>query len=348
VTARLRRRGRREEGVFRRAVRDTVSVANHRWRFQLPALLVTAGFAAVGALLPSDAAAGIRVGSAVLGTLDGVVVVGIATFAAMLVVAPYRQRDEARARLRSHEGSGSELKALAEEFDAFVVAERAIAPESGISIFTRTLGMSREDHNRALHESNQRVIDARQHVLGRYHTEFRARILDVLRTPGHERLLELHGDLARDPGYLGELETLNSVLQHAVRVAAGPARETLPNHKRLAHAIRRLSTEIAAGLDARDAERPGGGPEAEAAPQDPAMTARDAERLRKAQARFERETEARYYTTQRDRALAFFDEAVPLGVADGSYRRRVQTPDGDLRGLVEFLHGLASDLDGRA
>ena len=228
MKVRLRRRGSTEEGIVRRAVRDTASVANRRWRFQLPALLVTACFAAVGALLPSDAATTVRVATAVLGTLGGVVVVGMVTFVALLVRAPIRQRDEARARLRGQDASGSALNALADEFDAFVVAERAIAPVASITTLVRTVGMTREDGARAVHESNQRFVEARQRALGRYHADFRTWVLKLLRAPGHQRLLELHGELARDPAGLSELETLNSVLQHAARGSGGPSGETRP------------------------------------------------------------------------------------------------------------------------
>lgn len=286
------------EGVLRRAWRDGGRVANDRWRFQVPALLLTACFAAVGALLPSDAAAGVRVGTAVLGSVGGLAVAGAATFITVLVAAPFRQRDEARSRLREHEGS--DLEALAEELDAFVIAERATAPDSGFLMVTQTMGMSREDRSRVVHEHNERVAGARREVLVQYHDRFRARIMDVLREPRHRSLLELHADLARDPQHLRDVETLNCVLQHARRRADGSSPREPAS---VAESASALAAEIAADPD-----------------------------------------ESRYQAAERDRAVALFDEAVAAGAGDGSGRRRVISPDSELRGLAELFDGLADDL----
>jgi hypothetical protein len=82
-------------GVWRRAARDTRRLVS-RWAFVV-ILAGNAVFAGIGALIPDNASAGLRVAAAVLGAIGGNLLVGAFVYSWYLVRAPFAQRDEARA-----------------------------------------------------------------------------------------------------------------------------------------------------------------------------------------------------------------------------------------------------------
>lgn len=122
------------EGVFTRAWRDARAMAGHFWRFQLPAVLLTVGFAVAGAFLPTDAEPLLRAGTTVLSVCGGILLIGLLAFFASLVLAPIRQRDEARAKVRELSAPVTDRVVLLRE-----------ACKDGKGVLTRLVVLSTED-----------------------------------------------------------------------------------------------------------------------------------------------------------------------------------------------------------
>lgn len=92
------------EGVWSRSLHQTRR-GFERWPARIVAALLSAGFAALGALLP-EGDTGVNLLLAVLGVIGGPLVCGLVLFLYGVASAPYRQRNEAR-RLLIHAGGNS-------------------------------------------------------------------------------------------------------------------------------------------------------------------------------------------------------------------------------------------------
>jgi hypothetical protein len=104
-----------EQSAVRRAL-DDFKLTSARWWYRLTATAVAVGFAVWGAILPTSASAGVRVAAAVGGVVGGALIIGSVTLLVLLVVAPRRQRDEARKEiLRFRAGNAQTVDPAAEQ-----------------------------------------------------------------------------------------------------------------------------------------------------------------------------------------------------------------------------------------
>jgi hypothetical protein len=166
----------------------------------------------------------------VLAAAVGYVLVPVAWAVGNTLVAPYRQRDEARAQLRELR---SDSPKLAREFSDWVTAKRAVLPQFGMrqqaDLFAWG-GMS-EDTNARIRRDNEQRRDeiARVHATarGEYHERFRARVVDVL------------GDIpeAQEPQTIADLEKLSVRLARATGTPP-PAKAVLRALSRDGHSLR--------------------------------------------------------------------------------------------------------------
>ena len=86
------------QGTISRALSDYRPATSHWW-YRLPATVITIVFAVAGARLPSNASGGLRAALAVGGVIGGAAIVTSVTVLVLVIIAPRRQRDEARAEI---------------------------------------------------------------------------------------------------------------------------------------------------------------------------------------------------------------------------------------------------------
>jgi hypothetical protein len=188
------------EGATWRGWKDTRRASGDR-RFRIPALALTAGFAVWGALLPSTASGEVRAMLAVAGVLGGALVVGLVTFAMFVAAAPFRQRDEARAKLARAVGPPSlqTFSALLKDLDGFmakVAVKKPTKPGISCNPFEPD---SVERYTQAQSAYEQAVAEWQREALVEYHEKFRARVLPVLK-----------GGNASEPQTVGHLEKIQN------------------------------------------------------------------------------------------------------------------------------------------
>lgn len=166
----------------------------------------------------------------VLAAAVGYLLVPTAWAVCNTLLAPYRQRDEARAQLRELR---SDSPTLAKEFSDWVTAKRAALPQFGMrqqaGLFAWG-GMS-DDTNAQIRRDNEQRRDEIARVQakarGEYHERFRARLVGVL------------GDTpqAQEPQTIADLEKLSVQLARAMGTPP-PAKAVLRALSRDGHSLR--------------------------------------------------------------------------------------------------------------
>ncbi len=234
-----------DQGAIQRAWGDLRELSTHWWRFRIPAAALTALFAVWGALLPSDATAGERIGFAIGGTLGGALVLGGLALVGLLLAAPIRQRNELRAAIGNHEQSRADgADDIVNRFSAWVRATRAALPEpphhhGPLVYFNRDAQEQRHVELAAAQQRYRETKDDVERTARReYHEQFREPLLKII---GNR-----HPQIADSPQSVNDLEEIKRIVVQ--RVATGPQTQSSEEARArvLQRAIGLLLNELAA------------------------------------------------------------------------------------------------------
>lgn len=195
------------EGVFRRGWSDLQVCVGSVW-FYIPAALLTAGFAAYGATLPTDATPWERIVFAVAGSLGGALILGSLVFALLVAMAPVRQRDDARALVVPD----MDPAALAERFSTWLIAKRAAMPawpladRVDISFKREIQDRRRADQANAIQQYRLAEDAAKRQARAEYHEGFRSSVLSLV-----------NAEEASDPRTIEDFGAIEELLRSVVR-----------------------------------------------------------------------------------------------------------------------------------
>lgn len=192
------------------ALSDTTAILKH-WAVVALVAAVTL-VASIIAVVESELDLFLKVVLAAIGAgVGALIVLGPVVFLATLTVAPHRQRNQARAEVERLRGSRS---MLVHEFDRFLAWARTARPRDrgSIVMFAEVGSPEQLANQQSMQEDSQAKDSWRRQILSRYHMEFSAQILALLRQPGSEQLQVDYSNVVTEPKGLDDLEEIRGVL----------------------------------------------------------------------------------------------------------------------------------------
>ena len=229
-------RDRALEGAWLRARHDTTRIAQSL-SFVVVTLILNALAAYVAATQVAENASGVaQGGAAAVGAVAGGLASLLSVFVVQFALAPYRQRDEARAVMTGPDPV--EPHAFSQEFSEFVRIAQATRPQGGLmGDITMVFDLSRADRARDTAARQRADDEARRSALAEYHRRFRARLRNLMSDRAPAAFVEVHNDRATAPKDFGDLVRLDNALRRLVSGVPSVMNERL-------HAAEKLRLQI--------------------------------------------------------------------------------------------------------